>query len=806
VTSQRPGEDPSKSDENAPPKPPVSIFMSDASAEAERVAQSLRAAGYVVVDVPLSMLVARVAVQRPRVILIDADADGALEVADHLNDLPESEGIDVLFVGRSSTMRGKTGAEESHARGGSGFFERPIDAASVLKVLATLTGGAGVPAPAASGSIRPPIPSLPPPSMRSPPPRASLSRPPPAIPRLAPLPSIGALVAGAESTASKSRPWLPDADSRPRIESRPPGDAYRRHASSQAPLSNELEQLLAEAEQRIGGNVVSESIFPSPDEEIAAVLPPEVLASLDEPLEDEDEDDPLDGQKNVTTSGGRQVTTGNEPRGQRIVSDPPPPLKTHSGTLGGGQTTGARGGSTEYSRMGSSPAAPNRARDRESDSPQNASPSDVPSAERAMRTIAPSVPHFGSDPPEPISLSPRTIGEAELKVPLSLGPAHAMRGGSSDDRDSPRRESDSSGRVQVANAPNVVPSVLGPGDAARALAYAITTRATGSLSFETTDGVRRAVLREGDLVTAGSGFDGESLLAFLGQRGDLPREQLEKLQGRVPAFGRHAGAALVAYGHLRQDQLWPVLRSHAEWVLARAIRISSGTARLEAEPPGRLRSEPSVFGGATGAEVFVEIVRRTIAPDDAALRLGGTAARIGDGPNAALLAECALDTQLAERLANSRGTSLAELFASSPEPDVLSVVFALTLLGVFEIIRAIGEDRSARPVERDSPSSSPDALDEDAIRDRVRARMQLVEEADYFSLLGVSRDATGYEVRRAFIELRRAFEPSRILTPEIADLGVEIGKIVTVLDEAYEVLRDTARRERYRRAISGTYK
>jgi curved DNA-binding protein CbpA len=79
--------------------------------------------------------------------------------------------------------------------------------------------------------------------------------------------------------------------------------------------------------------------------------------------------------------------------------------------------------------------------------------------------------------------------------------------------------------------------------------------------------------------------------------------------------------------------------------------------------------------------------------------------------------------------------------------------------------------------------------------------MELVDEGDYFSLLGVSRDATSYEVRRAFIELRRTFEPSRILTPRLSDLAVDVRKIVAVLEEAYEILRDGARRERYRRAI-----
>jgi preprotein translocase subunit Sec63 len=117
---------------------------------------------------------------------------------------------------------------------------------------------------------------------------------------------------------------------------------------------------------------------------------------------------------------------------------------------------------------------------------------------------------------------------------------------------------------------------------------------------------------------------------------------------------------------------------------------------------------------------------------------------------------------------------------------------------VIELLRAVG-DRPVADPERDPAGVA--ALDAEAIRERVRARIQLVDDADYFALLGVTRDATGYEVRRAFLDLRRAFEPSRVLTPETADLADDMRKITFVLEEAYEILKDAARRERYRRAI-----
>ena len=145
------------------------------------------------------------------------------------------------------------------------------------------------------------------------------------------------------------------------------------------------------------------------------------------------------------------------------------------------------------------------------------------------------------------------------------------------------------------------------------------------------------------------------------------------------------------------------------------------------------------------------------------------------------------------------GRALRDVLAAAPEGDLATVVFALAQLGVLEVLAAVGDAASVE--DRDGAGVA--ALDAEAIRERVRARMQLVDDGDYFAVLGVTRQATGYEVRRAFLELRRAFDPSRVLTPEIADLADDVRKITLVLEEAYDILKDAARRERYRRAIEG---
>lgn len=244
---------------------------------------------------------------------------------------------------------------------------------------------------------------------------------------------------------------------------------------------------------------------------------------------------------------------------------------------------------------------------------------------------------------------------------------------------------------------------------------------------------------------------------------------------------------------MRQDDLWPVLRGHAEWLLTRLVLLESGAASLEHDVPPRLSAEPSVFGGATGAEVFIEVLRRAVPPDRAIAWLGGPGARFAAGDLGPLLAETALPDDDLRIVMSASGATLDELLERAPGPDIAAVLFGLVELGVLKLRTSAAP---ARPVQR-----AVDPLDHDALRARVRARRALVDEGDYFALLGVERSATGYDIRRAYTDLRRELDPSRVLTPATADLSEDVELILEVLDEAYEVLRDQVRRERYRRAL-----
>jgi hypothetical protein len=794
------------------------IFVSDASAEAERLTTALRTRGYSVVDVPLGLLASRVSVQRPSLILCDADAAAALDTIRRVREVPGGNRIDVLFLGEPGrTVDEHAGALQQEA---SGVFVRPVDELILLRKVEALIG-----APSSRSAFNTRMP----PANRAPVLVAATRRPyryeagkseshaetPSSPSASAPSHELGSSPRAATDPGLGSAPHHHELipESHPR-SSAPSATANsitpRGHELPQAKLSPALESLLATAERRVL-SVRNSSVPPSdrlsPEAELEAILPADVLDALDEPLDFDDDEDDADSASG--TNNGSDADAGT---------------RTGSKTTGAGSASGA-----PAATQGAEPPPSNA---RETVAPaSDVPPSDDPESQSSRATEPPVTPpqHAGramqsekplrqgfDAEPAPASRPMNTFGGATAHGPISDLPPSVRtpsEPGASISTTPPgaRHAADDSDPGSIAEAPRPelrrespqpeIPASLGTGDAVRAFARVVRARYTGALAFEDSAGIRRVLFRDGDFVTAASGADGESLVEFLTQRGDIPEDVAARIGRKLPQFGRHAGAALIAQGHLRQDDLWPVLRAHAEWLVARIVILTRGAVSLEADAPARMQAEPAVFGGATGAEVLVEIVRRAVAPEEALQRLGGPSAALQKGSNQALLGECAIADAEAEVVRSITEEAVSDILRRVGHKDFAAVLYVLVELSVLSL--ASGERRASRTANR-APAAKPDRLDHAALRARILARKALSEEGDYFALLGVSRSATSYDIRRAYTSLKDEFEPSRILTAETVDLREDVELILEVLAEAYEILEDDLRRDRYRRALDAS--
>lgn len=804
--------------------------MTDASAEGETIAVALRARGLHVIDAPLALLGSRLSGEQPRVVVLDVDEPGALEEIDRLR---ARFGPDLAIVCVGIRAQAAPLASELGER----FFDRPVDVQRLGKLVADLGPRNNASRPTTPPPSYAPRPTLPPPHESE---RSPNSDAPPAqlddmldefgiaedalgpLPLGAPIPlspELDAILLAAEerlaaeqarsSNAPSSEEGASD-DGRPlpldllSALDEPLGPGENDHDGTGAPdgtgtptgwprEGSEMHGTGHGTGHGAGhGTGTSERESHTRDGRDSVQRPDRSRPGFDVGLE--------------TGTSDEEILQGVEAR-RAVETVPPgpgsaaPPSVPATGTHPFGSDTGL--GPPFSPAPASSSEVPHRAFEEPPLRTPSSSALGLPAALRALPSLelqpSPSLswdrqsearsaqPHGG---PSPVTTSSPPLWAGPMTAQLPSPAAHL---GNPTSGVGPATQNAPSGPVTAREAPTALPEVFTAEDAPRVVAQAIAMRCSGALAMRTDSGTRHILLHEGDLVTAASTSADESLAAFLVERGDLGREVLTRLGARLPTSGRLAGAALVANGYLAQDDLWPVLRTHAEWIVARALVTGPGSCQLETEPSPRLKSEPGVFGGAAGAEIFVEIIRRTIPPSVAVARLGGLATRLDQGPRLALLAECALQPELERIVRGLSGRTVGEAIERAGD-EVASVLLALADLDVAALLSA------PRP-EDDKAVAVDDPLDDEAVRVRVRARLSLVREGDYFAVLGVARDATAYEIKRAYLELRRTFEPSRLLSARTLDLMPEVRLLLEVADEAYDILKEQNRRDRYRRAI-----
>lgn len=289
-------------------------------------------------------------------------------------------------------------------------------------------------------------------------------------------------------------------------------------------------------------------------------------------------------------------------------------------------------------------------------------------------------------------------------------------------------------------------------------------------------------LDDGFPVSTASNLPADRLADQLLREGAISRAQYDEATRRSAETGRRVGALLLEMGALAAPALVSALRRHHEAILSSLFGWDDATFELDVDQPpasDRLRLDTHP------AALVLAGVRRKFGPDRLIERLGTAwtvLERVGEDP------PDAMGLKPAERSAigwfDGRAT-LEEVAERSGlgRVGVLAVAWALLALGYLRRATEDGRDSAPRPD-----------------RVRVTALYALARTADYFTLLGLPRDADAAAVRRAHEFLKAAFDPAG-LGPFGAEMSVEIEEIRETIDEARLVLEDDGRRDAYRRAI-----
>ncbi|MBZ0236835.1 MAG: hypothetical protein K8M05_31190, partial [Deltaproteobacteria bacterium] len=333
----------------------------------------------------------------------------------------------------------------------------------------------------------------------------------------------------------------------------------------------------------------------------------------------------------------------------------------------------------------------------------------------------------------------------------------------------------------------------GVSDAAALIARMFASDFTGKILFRR--GATELVIHveSGRPVFASSNLAHDRMGELLLREGKITAEQLARCRDLVRDTGRRMGEILVERGFLKRRELLPAVRRHVEDIIYSLFAWDHGEYRIVA---GDGASGERIRLSRHPAAMVLEGVRRKL--DRATLErlLGPQTAVVEAGDReklAAIIGVADLSAEERAALAAFDGTADLAHVSRATGADLLNVyqlAWGLHLLGLVTTRRRAGEDDGDAPA---LVGESDLAID----RERVRARHALVLDADYFALLGVRRDASGFEIKRAYEAARRDFAADTFPAELRKELAVELDDIAQVLDEAYRVLRDDSLRTKY---------
>ncbi len=317
----------------------------------------------------------------------------------------------------------------------------------------------------------------------------------------------------------------------------------------------------------------------------------------------------------------------------------------------------------------------------------------------------------------------------------------------------------------------------------RLLALASRAGLTGRLDFGSA-APRSVYFEEGRVVGATSGSPQERMEEVALRLGLLTRDQHRQAAPAAASLSsRRAALLLLERGFLKPEELTALVRRRAEEVLFALFAEVAAPFRYA---PARVPPEERIALARGPLALALDGVRRKWVEPRLGSVLGGPSTLLSPAPRAPRPPELGLSPaeERAAALADGLRT-LDEIVGGSP----LDPLATSQLLAGLVMVGALASRFQAGGA-RETGARAIDLA-------RLREKLDQVRRADYFTILGLSRHATPFEVREAAERLLADFDPGHFHGQREPGLREKLDEVRRVVAEALDVLGDEALRAEY---------
>ncbi len=315
-------------------------------------------------------------------------------------------------------------------------------------------------------------------------------------------------------------------------------------------------------------------------------------------------------------------------------------------------------------------------------------------------------------------------------------------------------------------------------------------KANVELELHSHNAIRRLWLRRGALLGATSDSESESLIGRAQRDGLIGAKQAQELTVLRTATVSEQCDALLARGFIREAESAPLLKRYVEQIALEGFAEEASDYRIAEEdpPPGSLLLDaPSPL-----MPLLLAALRRTLQGKPLLALLGGPRA-------------VAQPQELRENL-ETLGFSEGErgVFARlGPGATVEALTEASTLRpDALQRCLLIGKYLGLLRMEPPSEGARSASYEPGFEERRLKAKYAQVQDADYFTILGIPRSAGVDEVRRAYSGLCEEFNPLRFAGHPNSQTRIQATTVYTVVEEAARALEDDWRRGEYARHLA----
>ncbi len=332
---------------------------------------------------------------------------------------------------------------------------------------------------------------------------------------------------------------------------------------------------------------------------------------------------------------------------------------------------------------------------------------------------------------------------------------------------------------------------------------------TGTIVFTRDPVVKKVYVVNGEVFFASSNLSEDRLGEWLQRAGTITRQQCDAAFEVVKMTGKKQGAALAELGYITPGVLEDGIRLQVRQIVVSLFNWRNGSYMFDNTPtpnvsidPLMISTENLIRDGLRGMEWSV--VRRSLPPLTTILRL------VADRSLPLRVEELEQDHRTVLTFIDG-GSSIEDICARSGIGDynTLRAIYALLALRLSETgaLKQADATKKVRAVVYDpvmmeeTKTPGPETATFLTVPALLEAHKRLSQQ-NHFEVLGVDRNATAQEIKKAYFTLAKRYHPDRHFGPPLNEMKSELEALFNAIHEAHETLASPDRREQYDRELA----